>query len=43
MKVSRFVLFVDVLSYTSTHKVAKHALKSDKTLKARAVDLQSKS
>jgi hypothetical protein len=25
-----------------THKVAKHALKSDATLKARAVDLQSR-
>ena len=43
MKVPRFVLFADALPHTPTHKVAKHALKSDKTLKARAVDLQSKS
>ena len=43
MKVPRFVLFADALPHTPTHKVAKHALKSDKTLKALAVDLQSKS
>jgi crotonobetaine/carnitine-CoA ligase len=43
MKVPRFVLFVNDLPHTPTHKVAKHALKSDATLKARAVDLQSKS
>jgi crotonobetaine/carnitine-CoA ligase len=42
MKVPRFVLFVNDLPHTPTHKVAKHALKSDATLKARAVDLQSK-
>jgi crotonobetaine/carnitine-CoA ligase len=39
MKVPRFVLFVDALPHTPTHKVAKHALKADTTLKARAVDL----
>ena len=41
MKVPRFVLFLDALPHTPTHKVAKHVMKSDKTLKARAVDLQS--
>jgi crotonobetaine/carnitine-CoA ligase len=40
MKVPRFVLFVDELPHTPTHKVAKHVLKADKTLRARAVDLQ---
>ena len=39
MKVPRFVLFVDELPHTPTHKVAKHVMNSDKTLKARAVDL----
>ncbi len=41
MKVPRFVLFVDELPHTPTHKVAKHVMNADKTLKARAVDLQS--
>ena len=41
MKVPRFVLFVDALPHTPTHKVAKHQLRSDKTLKSRAFDLQS--
>jgi crotonobetaine/carnitine-CoA ligase len=41
MKVPRFVLFVDELPHTPTHKVAKHVLKADPTLKARAVDLLS--
>ena len=41
MKVPRFVLFADALPHTPTHKVAKHQLKSDKTLKARAVDLKA--
>jgi crotonobetaine/carnitine-CoA ligase len=41
MKVPRFILFVDDLPHTPTHKVAKHALKSDTTLKARAIDLQA--
>jgi crotonobetaine/carnitine-CoA ligase len=40
MKVPRFVLFADELPHTPTHKVAKHVLKADKTLKSRAVDLQ---
>jgi len=42
MKVPRFVLFADELPHTPTHKVAKHVLKSDKTLRSRAVDLQAK-
>jgi crotonobetaine/carnitine-CoA ligase len=41
MKVPRFVLFVDELPHTPTHKVAKHVLKADLTLRARAVDLQA--
>jgi carnitine-CoA ligase len=40
MKVPRFVLFAEKLPHTPTHKVAKHVLKSDQTLRARAVDLQ---
>ncbi|MGZ8231678.1 MAG: AMP-binding enzyme, partial [Burkholderiales bacterium] len=39
-KVPRYVLFVDELPHTPTHKVAKAVLKGDKTLKERAVDLQ---
>ena len=42
MKVPRYVLFVDALPHTPTHKVAKQVLKADKTLKSRAVDLQAK-
>jgi crotonobetaine/carnitine-CoA ligase len=42
MKVPRFVLFVDELPHTPTHKIAKQVLKADKTLKSRAVDLQAK-
>jgi crotonobetaine/carnitine-CoA ligase len=38
-KVPRYVLFADRLPHTPTHKVAKQALKSDATLKARATDL----
>jgi crotonobetaine/carnitine-CoA ligase len=41
MKVPRFVLFADSLPHTPTHKVAKHVLKADSTLKLRAVDLQT--
>ena len=41
MKVPRYVLLVSELPHTPTHKVAKHVLKSDPTLKARAVDLQA--
>lgn len=41
MKVPRFVLLVDELPHTPTHKVAKQVLKADPTLKSRAVDLQT--
>ena len=40
MKVPRYVLFMDALPHTPTHKIAKHVLKADATLKERAVDLQ---
>jgi carnitine-CoA ligase len=39
-KVPRYVLFVDDLPHTPTHKVLKAQLKKDTTLKARAMDLQ---
>ena len=39
MKVPRFVLFADRLPHTPTHKVAKHVLKADGTLRKRAIDL----
>jgi carnitine-CoA ligase len=42
MKVPRYVLFVDELPHTPTHKVSKMALRQDPTLKARATDLQAK-
>jgi len=42
MKVPRYVLFVDALPHTPTHKVAKMALRQDPTLKQRAIDLQAK-
>jgi crotonobetaine/carnitine-CoA ligase len=38
-KVPRYVLFVDELPHTPTHKVAKTVLRQDPTLKARATDL----
>jgi len=42
MKVPRFVLFVDELPHTPTHKIAKQVLKNDGArLKARAVDFQA--
>jgi carnitine-CoA ligase len=41
MKVPRFVLFVDELPHTPTHKVAKAALRADPTLVKRATDLQT--
>jgi carnitine-CoA ligase len=41
-KVPRFVAFMEELPHTPTHKVQKAALRSDPTLKARAVDLQAK-
>ena len=40
-KVPRYVLFVDELPHTPTHKVAKAVLKNDATLKARATDLEA--
>jgi len=39
MKVPRYVLFVDELPHTPTHKIAKMTLRADKTLKERATDL----
>lgn len=39
MKVPRFVVFVDELPHTPTHKVAKVLLRKDGTLRGRAVDL----
>jgi crotonobetaine/carnitine-CoA ligase len=41
MKVPRYVLFVDALPHTPTHKVAKMALRQDTTLKQRATDLHA--
>jgi carnitine-CoA ligase len=41
-KVPRYVLFVDDLPHTPTHKVAKAVLKKDASLKERAVDLQGR-
>ena len=41
-KVPRFVLFVDKLPRTPTHRVAKFELRKDPALKARAVDLSEK-
>jgi crotonobetaine/carnitine-CoA ligase len=38
MKVPRYVLFLDELPHTPTHKIAKQALRQDTTLKQRAVD-----
>jgi len=40
-KVPRFVVFVDELPHTPTHKVAKFLLRQDATLRARAADLQA--
>lgn len=39
IKVPRYVAFVEELPHTPTHRIAKHRLKEDKTLLARAVDL----
>jgi crotonobetaine/carnitine-CoA ligase len=39
MKVPRYVLFMDSLPKTPTHKVLKGALRSDPSLKSRATDL----
>ncbi|GAA4339271.1 ATP-dependent acyl-CoA ligase [Pigmentiphaga soli] len=40
-KVPRFVVFVDELPHTPTHKVAKFALRSDASLRQRAVDVSA--
>jgi crotonobetaine/carnitine-CoA ligase len=40
MKVPRYVLFVDELPHTPTHKVAKAQLRSDPGLRQRATDLE---
>jgi crotonobetaine/carnitine-CoA ligase len=40
IKVPRYVVFVDSLPHTPTHRVAKFPLKNDPTVLARAVDLQ---
>jgi crotonobetaine/carnitine-CoA ligase len=39
LKVPRYVVFVDTLPQTPTHRVAKYKLREDDTLIARAVDL----
>jgi crotonobetaine/carnitine-CoA ligase len=39
MKVPRFVLFVDELPHTPTHKLAKAVLRADPSLKQRATDM----
>ena len=39
-KIPRYVTFVDALPYTPTHKLAKHVLKKDSSVLARAIDLQ---
>jgi crotonobetaine/carnitine-CoA ligase len=41
IKIPRYVVFVDALPQTPTHRVAKFTLRNDPTLLARAVDLQS--
>ena len=40
-KVPRYVLFVDALPHTPTHRIAKFEMRKDPTLKLRAVDLAS--
>ena len=40
-KVPRYVVFVDDLPHTPTHKVLKQVMKADATLRARATDLQT--
>jgi carnitine-CoA ligase len=42
-KLPRFVLFVDELPRTPTHRIAKFELRKDATLKQRAVDLNERS
>ena len=40
MKVPRYVVFVDELPHTPTHRVAKFKLRADPALRARATDLE---
>ena len=40
MKVPRYVVFLDELPHTPTHKIAKAVLRQDATLRGRAVDLE---
>jgi crotonobetaine/carnitine-CoA ligase len=42
MKVPRYVLFLDELPHTPTHKVAKMALRADQSLRQRAVDIEKR-
>jgi crotonobetaine/carnitine-CoA ligase len=42
MKVPRYVVLAESLPHTPTHKVQKTALREDRTLKSRAIDLQAK-
>ena len=39
-KVPRYVCFIDAMPLTPTHKVAKEVLRKDRTLLARAIDLE---
>ena len=42
IKVPRFVVIVDALPHTPTHRIAKFKLREDSTLRQRAVDLEQK-
>jgi crotonobetaine/carnitine-CoA ligase len=42
MKVPRYVVLAESLPHTPTHKVQKTALREDRTLKSRAIDLEMK-
>jgi carnitine-CoA ligase len=41
MKVPRFITFVDSLPHTPSHRVAKHLVKLDKSVRERAIDTES--
>jgi crotonobetaine/carnitine-CoA ligase len=41
IKVPRYVVFVDALPQTPTHRVAKYRLRGDDSLRARAADLEA--
>jgi len=43
VKRPRYLVFVDSLPYTPTHRIARFKLKQDPTLLARAIDLQARS